>query len=107
MALTTRGFRGRSDRQSARLPPGQYDVGAAFPVLSAGPTPRVDLTAWDMTVQGELGRVARWTWTEFQALPHEDIVVDIHCVTSWTKFDTRWRGVAVDTLLAGTEPTGT
>ena len=107
MATTTRGFSGRrSARSDDRLPPGQYDVGDAFPVLSAGPTPRTDLASWDLTVQGQVARVARWTWAEFSALPHEDITVDLHCVTAWSKFDTRWRGVAVDTLLEGTQPTG-
>ncbi len=102
MTMTTRGFsRRRRQRDDDRLPPGQYDVGDAFPVLSAGPTPRTDLSTWDLTVQGQVDRVARWTWDEFAALPHEDITVDLHCVTAWSKFDTRWRGVSVDTLLDG------
>ena len=102
MATRTRGFTGRRRAQTdERLPPGQYDVGDAFPVLSAGPTPRTDLTTWDLTVQGQVDRVARWTWQEFSALPHEDITVDLHCVTAWSKFGTRWRGVSVDVLLDG------
>ncbi|MFD1211143.1 sulfite oxidase-like oxidoreductase [Arthrobacter sp. GCM10027362] len=102
MAFESRGFTGR--RRSAppgRLPPGQYDVGSGFPVLSAGPTPRVPLESWDFTVQGVVDQVRRWTWAEFQELPREPVTADIHCVTSWSKFDTRWEGVAVDTLLAG------
>jgi DMSO/TMAO reductase YedYZ molybdopterin-dependent catalytic subunit len=42
---------------------------------------------------------ARWSWAEFQALPREDITVDIHCVTKWSKLDTHWTGVSLDTLL--------
>jgi DMSO/TMAO reductase YedYZ molybdopterin-dependent catalytic subunit len=81
MALT-RGFR-RRDRTSAdvRLPPGQYDVADAFPVLSAGATPHPDLAAWDLTVQGQVDRVPRWSWQDFRALPHEDVTADLHCVT--------------------------
>ena len=107
MATTTRGFTGRR-RATAddRLPPGQYDVGDAFPVLSAGPTPETDLTTWDLTVQGQVDRVARWSWPEFCALPHEDITADLHCVTAWSKFGTRWRGVSVDVLLDGITTSG-
>lgn len=101
MAAWTRGFRGQSrEIGSDRLPPGQHDTGSTFPELSAGPTPRTNLAQWDLTVQGQVDSVARWSWQEFQALPHVDITVDIHCVTSWSKFDTAWHGVAVDTLLA-------
>ena len=78
---------------SISLPPGQYDVGDRFPVLSAGPTPRTPLTEWDVSVQGELDGVRRWSWEEFRALPREAISVHIHCVTKWSKFDTRWEGV--------------
>src|SRR3712207_2343177 len=105
MSVVSRGF-GRHDvRRDERLPPGQYDVGGGFPVLSAGPTPRTPLTAWDLTLQGELDGVRRWTWDEFRALPREAVSVDIHCVTKWSKFDTRWEGVAVDTLLADRKST--
>jgi DMSO/TMAO reductase YedYZ molybdopterin-dependent catalytic subunit len=70
-------------------------------VLSAGPTPHTPLSEWDLTLQGEVDGVRRWTWEEFRDLPREAVSVDIHCVTKWSKFDTRWEGVAVDTLLAG------
>jgi DMSO/TMAO reductase YedYZ molybdopterin-dependent catalytic subunit len=68
-------------------------------VLSAGPTPHTSLTAWDFTVRGRGAPEARWTWEEFQALPHETITADIHCVTKWSKLDTVWEGVSVDTLF--------
>jgi DMSO/TMAO reductase YedYZ molybdopterin-dependent catalytic subunit len=100
----SRGFTGRRrDARSDRLPPGQYDAGSAFPVLSAGPTPATDLATWDFTVQGQVDHVARWTWEQFRALPREDVTVDIHCVTTWSKLDTSWQGVSVDTLLEGVE----
>jgi DMSO/TMAO reductase YedYZ molybdopterin-dependent catalytic subunit len=72
-------------------------------VLTAGPTPRADLRTWDFSVQGQVDQVARWSWQEFSALPREQLTVDLHCVTTWSKFDTRWEGVSVDTLLAGVE----
>ena len=101
MAPISRGFRGR--RQSAetasRLPPGQYET-RDFPVLSAGPTPRTPLSAWSLTLQGANGQTARWTWDEFTALPHQTTTTDIHCVTKWSKFGTKWEGISIDTILS-------
>jgi DMSO/TMAO reductase YedYZ molybdopterin-dependent catalytic subunit len=69
-------------------------------VLSKGPTPRVDLSSWAFTVSNGPRPLVRWTWAEFSALPRTTMHVDIHCVTKWSKFDTRWEGVSVDDLLA-------
>src|SRR5215213_908593 len=104
MALISRGFTGRKrrDDQTGRLPPGQY-LDEEFPVLSAGPTPRTPLDRWDFAVEGEVDTPRRWTWAEFKALPSETITTDIHCVTKWSKLDTVWKGVSVDTLLDGVE----
>jgi DMSO/TMAO reductase YedYZ molybdopterin-dependent catalytic subunit len=98
----SRGFHGRRQGSGTaeRLPPGQYLVNG-FPVLSAGPTPHTPLDRWDFTIVGEVDQPRRWTWQEFQQLPHETITKDIHCVTKWSKLDTTWSGVAVDTLLQG------
>src|SRR5512146_1578493 len=102
--FVSRGFRGRRQAVGTanRLPPGQYET-EDFPVLSAGPTPHTPLATWDFTI-GTVGAsdapVARWTWSQFEALPHETVTRDIHCVTKWSKFDTVWEGVSVDTLLA-------
>ena len=98
----SRGFRGRRRSQDTALPPGQYLVDD-FPVLSAGPTPHTPLAAWDFTIRGESEPVRRWTWKEFLALPRETPTVDIHCVTKWSKLDTTWEGVSVDTLLDGVQ----
>jgi len=106
MSPVSRGFRGRRPQvDPARLPPGQY-FERDFPVLSAGPTPRVPLEEWSFTVDGQVGAPASWTWEEFQALESEVITKDIHCVTKWTKLDTEWEGVSVDTLLAGVQVDG-
>jgi DMSO/TMAO reductase YedYZ molybdopterin-dependent catalytic subunit len=103
----TRGFfrRHAEPAEGDRLPPGQY-LERGFPVLSAGPTPHVPHERWDFAVYGEVGEERRWTWDEFRALPRETITRDIHCVTSWSKFDTLWEGVSVDVLLDGVELRG-
>jgi len=101
--IISRGFRGRrQDAPSGRVPPGQY-VTMDFPVLSAGPTPHTPLEQWDFTIVGEVGEPRRWTWEEFRALPAEEVTADIHCVTKWSKLDSVWQGVRVDTLLQGIE----
>src|ERR1700735_5484100 len=82
---------------AGRVPPGQY-VTKDFPVLSAGPTPHTALDRWSFSV-GRDGQQKTWSWQEFRALPSQEVTVDIHCVTKWTKFDTAWQGVCVDTLL--------
>jgi DMSO/TMAO reductase YedYZ molybdopterin-dependent catalytic subunit len=88
----------RTDVEPARIPPGQYAT-SGFPVLSAGPTPRTPSHEWTFAIRGHVERPASWTWEELRALPSETITVDIHCVTRWSKFDTTWTGVALDTLL--------
>ena len=82
----------------SRIPPGQYPTND-FPVLSAGPTPRTPLDRWSLTINGLVGAPVSWSWDEFRALPNREWVVDISCVTKWTKLDMRWRGVSMDTLL--------
>jgi hypothetical protein len=96
----SRGFRGRRQQSdvAGRLPPGQY-LERGFPVLSAGPTPHTPLERWDFSIGGIVKEPKRWTWQELLALPHETPTVDISCVTKWTKFDTHWEGVSVETLL--------
>ena len=104
MSFVSRGFHGRGtpDGEAARVPPGQY-VTTDFPVLSAGPTPHTVLDQWDLRITGEVDEPLRWSWEELLALPSEEITRDIHCVTGWTKLDTVWRGVSVDTLLEGVD----
>ena len=99
--MATRGFRGRPPAKAAaeRLPPGQYRTDD-FPVLSMGPTPDVDLATWQFTLRNGPKPLARWSWAEFEALPHTAWRGDIHCVTKWSKFDTQWEGVGIDDLFA-------
>lgn len=102
MDIVTPGFLGRRRDPDVRLPPGQYLV-HDFPVLSAGPTPRVDLDDWAFTVRTETGASYTWSWPELMALPQETPTVDLHCVTKWSKLHTDWRGVSLDVLLADVE----
>ncbi len=104
MAFISRGFRGkrRDTANSSRVPPGQHVVGD-FPVLSAGPTPRPDLARWSFTINGEIDSPRSWNWGEFQKLSSETFTSDIHCVTKWSKLDTSWKGVSIDTLLEGVD----
>jgi DMSO/TMAO reductase YedYZ molybdopterin-dependent catalytic subunit len=100
VSVISRGFHGRR-RDDDRLPPGQY-LERGFPVLSAGPTPRISTDTWQFTITTENGEeAARWNWQQLMALPQVDVNTDIHCVTKWSKLDTHWRGVSLDTLLDG------
>ena len=103
MSYFTRGFSHRREQaDDGRLPPGQTLVGD-WPVLSAGPTPYVGTESWEFVIQDETGTAHRWNWDEFLALGVEDITVDIHCVTHWSKFDLPWRGVSLDALFENVE----
>jgi DMSO/TMAO reductase YedYZ molybdopterin-dependent catalytic subunit len=96
----SRGFRRRQPPTDvgARVPPGQH-LTRDFPVLSAGPTPETKLSEWTFALEDGASPLAEWTWEQFNALPQTEVKVDIHCVTTWSKLDTNWRGVTIDTLL--------
>src|SRR5689334_12092043 len=98
--MATRGFIGRRQppATAARLPPGQHLVDN-FPVLSAGPTPRISQDKWLFTLKDGPRPIRSWTWAQINALPQTDLTRDIHCVTTWSKFDTKWRGVLIDDLF--------
>jgi DMSO/TMAO reductase YedYZ molybdopterin-dependent catalytic subunit len=102
MGIFSRGFAGRPRRSNPNLPPGQY-LTEDFPVLSAGPTPRLPLDRWEFSITTETGTKHRWTWAELKALPEQTFTVDIHCVTKWSKLGTTWQGVSLDTLFAEVE----
>jgi DMSO/TMAO reductase YedYZ molybdopterin-dependent catalytic subunit len=95
-------FRRREDeervREEGRLPPGQ-SLTQKFPVLHYGPVPRFSPATWDLRVWGEVEEDVRWTWDEFMQLPRRKILMDIHCVTRWSKFDTEWEGVSLRNLI--------
>src|ERR1039457_6373951 len=100
MGVVSPGFFGRRRTTSEKLPPGQYLV-TDFPVLSAGPTPRVDTGKWQLSITAETGEARTWDWAAFRKLPAEEITVDLHCVTKWSKLGTGWQGGPLDTLVDG------
>jgi DMSO/TMAO reductase YedYZ molybdopterin-dependent catalytic subunit len=105
MSPISRGFHGRRRvpaGEQGRVPPGQY-VTTDFPVLSAGPTPHTTLEKWTFSIRQGGDTSKSWSWPEIRALPAETVTADIHCVTRWSKLDTSWQAVSVDTLLAGIE----
>jgi DMSO/TMAO reductase YedYZ molybdopterin-dependent catalytic subunit len=96
----SRGFKSKRGQQNAvnRVPPGQH-VTADFPILSAGPTPQIKVADWKLALQLGGRLLGTWSWDEFESLPQTTVKVDIHCVTTWSKLDTSWRGVTLDDLL--------
>jgi DMSO/TMAO reductase YedYZ molybdopterin-dependent catalytic subunit len=103
-------FRSKAERKveeagydPARLPPGQY-LTEKWPVLHAGTVPNTDLATWDFTVSGEVEEPLRLSWEELTALPATEIELDIHCVTRWSRFDTRFKGVHWRELAALAKP---
>ena len=101
---STRGFLGRRRDADPRLPPGQYDAGDDWPVLTAEVTPNLRPEQWTMSVDGLVETPSSWTWDECHALPQSTYEGAIHCVTTWSKFDMSWTGVSVDVLLDLAKP---
>ena len=102
----TRGFKGRGNAspRHARLPPGQYDIGSEWPVLTAEATPSISVAEWSFSVEGLVRHHVSWTWDEIHALEPSRYEGAIHCVTTWSKFGVSFGGVSVDTLLSRAEP---
>ena len=104
----TRGFtgkrRGEAAGRSERLPPGQYDTGREWPTLTAEVTPHLDPEQWSVTVDGLVSTPTTWSWRELHALPGDTWFGDIHCATTWSRFDTTFSGVSVDLLLEQAGP---
>ena len=93
----------RSEASSERLPPGQR-LTDGFPVLDLGIQPEIDPSAWSLTLDGEVDNPVVLDWTAFNALPQVTDVSDFHCVTTWSKYDCRWSGVAFTTLYELVRP---
>jgi DMSO/TMAO reductase YedYZ molybdopterin-dependent catalytic subunit len=87
----------------ARLPPGQY-LTEKWPVLHAGTVPNTDLATWDFHVSGEVEKPISLSWEEFTALPTREVTMDIHCVTRWSRFDARFKGVHWSTIAELVRP---
>ncbi|RXK54710.1 sulfite oxidase-like oxidoreductase [Oleiharenicola lentus] len=97
------GFKPRDHAAPGRLPPGQK-LTTGFPVLDLGVQPEVPHTEWSLTLDGLVEKPATLTWAQFNALPQVTDVSDFHCVTTWSKYDCRWSGVAFTTLFELAQP---
>lgn len=86
-----------------RLPPGQHRV-ENWPVLDLGIQPMLPPARWRLDVGGLVEKPLSFDWAGFQDLPMTDVVSDIHCVTTWSRYDNQWRGVLVRDLLDRAEP---
>jgi len=98
-----RGLAPRAVASTERLPPGQT-LTTGFPVLDLGVKPDISLEQWTLTLDGLVGKPATLDWKAFSALPQVEDVSDFHCVTSWSKYDCRWGGVAFTTLYELVQP---
>ena len=92
-------FGRRKNTPTRPVPPGQY-IEDGFPVLSAGPTPRVDTNTWDFSIEIAGETAGTWSWESLNSLEQTDMHTDIHCVTKWSKFNTHWRGIFIDDILS-------
>ncbi len=90
-------FAAPNGEEKKRIPPGQY-LTTRFPVLHYGPIPELDLENWKFRVWGEVEKPLVLTWDEFAALPRTKLTMDLHCVTKWSKLETSWEGVSLQTL---------
>jgi DMSO/TMAO reductase YedYZ molybdopterin-dependent catalytic subunit len=84
--------------REGRLPPGQ-SLTIKFPVLHYGSVPQFDPATWRFRIWGEVEDEVTWTWEDFNQLPQSEVQLDIHCVTKWSKFDTKWKGIALASLV--------
>jgi DMSO/TMAO reductase YedYZ molybdopterin-dependent catalytic subunit len=110
MSMTSKLFGERGRRRAValgidpeRLPPGQSPT-VKWPVLTVGPTQHVDTAGWFLSIHGEVDAPYALRWDELLALPQVEQTSDLHCVTRWSKFDTRWTGVRVRDLIERARP---
>ena len=98
-----RGVIARAVASADRLPPGQK-LTEGFPVLDLGVQPNIPLQDWRLKLDGHVGQPTQLTWEQLNALPQVEDVSDFHCVTTWSKYDCRWGGVAFTTLYELVQP---
>ncbi len=93
----------RARPEAERLPPGQHLV-HDWPVLDLGQTPRMAKERWTLDVDGAVAAPLHWDWSAFAGQPQTKPVTDIHCVTTWSRYDNHWKGVSTHTLLDAVRP---
>lgn len=102
-AKTGRGLTGTTAPPQERRPPGQR-VTEDFPVLDLGIQPNLAQSEWSLTVGGQVTHAVKWDWAALMAQPQVTLKNDIHCVTTWSRYDNAWQGVAMRTLLEQVKP---
>jgi DMSO/TMAO reductase YedYZ molybdopterin-dependent catalytic subunit len=103
-ALEGRFLTGKITRpEDQRLPPGQH-LTKDWPVLDLGVVPPVSRERWRLDVYGAIENPVFWTFAEFTAQKQAQFTSDIHCVTSWSRYDNEWEGLATRELLAACQP---
>lgn len=98
-----RALTGHAAAQSQRLPPGQRLV-SDWPVLDLGIQPEVPRAAFRLTIDGAVANPVVLDWDGLMALPQQDSVSDMHCVTTWSRYDNHWQGVSIATILHLVKP---
>ena len=93
----------RQEREGAPSPPGQF-VTEKFPVLTFGPTPRIDLSTWQFRIFGLVEEEITLDWEQFNALPQATLDAEFHCVTQWSKLQNTWEGILFNDLMKLAEP---
>jgi DMSO/TMAO reductase YedYZ molybdopterin-dependent catalytic subunit len=86
-----------------RLPPGQH-LTRDWPTLDLGLTPEISLKRWRLDVYGAVENPVFWDFSEFMAQRQRQFVSDIHCVTTWSRYDNQWDGLATRDLLMACRP---
>ncbi|KIZ35090.1 molybdopterin-dependent oxidoreductase, partial [Rhodopseudomonas palustris] len=89
--------------QEQRLPPGQH-LTRDWPVLDLGLSPQIARERWRLDVYGAVANPLFWDFAQFTAQPQADITSDIHCVTTWSRYDNQWQGLATSELLEACQP---
>ena len=101
--MINKGFKPkRNIDQNKKLPPGQYTVDD-LPILTAGPTPKIDNEIWNLEIMKNDELILSINWNDLMTFPQSNFVTDIHCVTKWSIFDTSWKGVYIDHIIENTE----
>ncbi|MEV4605276.1 sulfite oxidase-like oxidoreductase [Neorhizobium sp. LMR1-1-1.1] len=89
--------------ETDRLPPGQHLV-KNWPVLDLGQQPSISTAQWKLEVHGFVNNPVTLDWAAFRALPQSDMLSDIHCVTTWSRYDNNWKGVSTRDFLDLVDP---
>jgi DMSO/TMAO reductase YedYZ molybdopterin-dependent catalytic subunit len=92
-----------ADPEAQRLPPGQR-LAKDWPVLDLGVQPEITAETFFLDVNGAVEHPQHWKFNDFMALPQTESVSDMHCVTAWSRYDNRWKGVAALDILEIVQP---